>query len=68
MTTQKAKLGPDNNTTADFYTPPVLGSAAFLEIQRQRCIKILCPKGPELYTPLPLSCQKVRHLRALEVC
>ena len=39
----------------------------FLTIQRQRCIKILCPKDPEFYTPLPLNCQKGRHLPALEV-
>ena len=30
----------------------------FLTIQRQRCIKILCPKDPEFYTPLALTCQK----------
>ena len=27
----------------DFYTPPVLGGAALLTIQRQRCIKYLAP-------------------------
>ena len=30
----------------------------FLTIQRQRCMKILCPKDPEFYTPLVLTCQK----------
>ena len=30
----------------------------FLKIQRQRCIKSLCPKDPEFYTPLALNCQK----------
>ena len=39
----------------------------FSTIQRQRCIKILCPKDPEFYTPLVLNCQKGRHLPALEV-
>ena len=39
----------------------------FLTIQRQRCIKILCPKDPEFYTPLALSCQKEQHLPALVV-
>ena len=38
-----------------------------LTIQRQRCIKILCPKDPELHTALALSCQKGQHLPALEV-
>ena len=40
---------------------------SFLTIQRQRCIKILCPKDPEFYTPLALNCQKGQHLPALEV-
>ena len=39
----------------------------FLTIQRQRCIKILCPKDPEFYTPLALNRHKGRHLPALEV-
>ena len=39
----------------------------FLTIQRQRCIKILCPKDPEFYTPLALNCQKGQHLPAPEV-
>ena len=39
----------------------------FLIIQRQRCIKILCPEDPEFYTPLVLNCQKGQHLPALEV-
>ena len=39
----------------------------FLTSQRQWCIKILCPKGPEIYTPLALNCQKGQHLPALEV-
>ena len=39
----------------------------FLTIQRQRCIKILCPKDPEFYTRVALNCQKGRHLPALEV-
>ena len=36
-------------------------------IQRQRCIKILCPKDPEFYTPLALNCPKGQHLPAPEV-
>ena len=39
----------------------------FLTIQRQRCIKILCPKDPEFYTPLALNRQKGQHLPAPEV-
>ena len=39
----------------------------FLTFQRQRCIKILCPKGPEFYTPLALNCQKGQHFSAPEV-
>ena len=51
----------------DFYTPPVLGGAAFCRFQRQRCIKILCPKGPDFYTPLALNTAKGQHLPALVV-
>ena len=40
---------------------------SFSTIQRQRCIKILCPKDPELYTPLPLNCRKGQNVAALEV-
>ena len=39
----------------------------FLTFQRQRCIKILCPKEPEFYTPLALNRQKGQHLPAPEV-
>ena len=39
----------------------------FLTMQRQRCVKILCPKDPAFYTPLALNCQKGQHLSALEV-
>ena len=39
----------------------------FLIIQRQRCIRILCPKDSEFYTPLALNRQKGQHLPALEV-
>ena len=39
----------------------------FLTIQRQRCIKILCPKDPEFETPLALNCQKGQLLPAPEV-
>ena len=39
----------------------------FSTIQRQRCIKILCPKDPEFYTPLVLNPGKGQHLSALEV-
>ena len=35
--------------------------------QRQRCIKILCPKDPDFYTPLALKRAKWQHLPALEV-
>ena len=38
-----------------------------LTFQRQRCIKILCTKDPEFYTPLALNCHKGQHLPALEV-
>ena len=38
----------------------------FFTIQRQ-CIKILRPKDPEFYTPLPLNCQKGQRLPAPEV-
>ena len=38
-----------------------------LTFQRQRCIKILCPKDPEFYTPLALKSQNSQHLPALEV-
>ena len=38
-----------------------------LTFQHQRCIKILCPKGPEFYTPLALKSQNSQHLPALEV-
>ena len=39
----------------------------FCSFQRQRCIKILCPKGREFYTPLALKTAKRQHLAALEV-
>ena len=39
----------------------------FLANQRQWCIRILCPKDPEFYTPLALNCQKGQHLLAPEV-
>ena len=39
----------------------------FCRFQRQRCIKILCPKDPDFYTPLALKTAKRRHLPALEV-
>ena len=39
----------------------------FWAIQRQWCIKILCPKDPEFYTPLALNSQKGQHLPALKV-
>ena len=51
----------------DFYTPPVLGGAALCRFQRQQCIKILCPKDPDFYTPLALKTAKGQHLPALEV-
>ena len=41
----------------------------FLTFQRQRCIKNLCPKDPEFYTPLALHCQKGRtsqHWRCIK--
>ena len=31
---------------------PVLGVLPFFTIQRQRCIRILCPKDPDFYTLL----------------
>ena len=39
----------------------------FCRFQRQRCIKILCPKDPDFYTPLALKRAKGQHLPALEV-
>ena len=39
----------------------------FLTIQRQRCIKSLCPKEPEFYIPLALNRQKGQHLTTPEV-
>ena len=39
----------------------------FCRFQRQRCIKILCPKDPDFYTPLALKTAKRQHLPALEV-
>ena len=35
--------------------------------QRQRCIKILCPKDPDFYAPLALKTAKGQHLPALVV-
>ena len=49
----------------DCYTPPVLGGARLLPFQCQRCIKILCPKDPDFYTPLALKTAKGQHLPAL---
>ena len=39
----------------------------FCRFQRQWCIKILCPKDPDFYTPLALKRAKGQHLPALEV-
>ena len=39
----------------------------FCRFQRQWCIKILCPKDPDFYTPLALKKAKGQHLPALEV-
>ena len=39
----------------------------FCRFQRQRCIKILCPKDPDFYTPLALKMAKGQHLPALVV-
>ena len=39
----------------------------FCCFQRQRCIKILCPKDPDFYTPLVLKMAKGQHLPALVV-
>ena len=39
----------------------------FCRFQRQRCIKILCPKDPHFYTPLALKTAKGQHLPALVV-
>ena len=39
-------------------------------IQRQRCIRILCPKDPEFYAPLALNWQKVKtfqHWRCIKI-
>ena len=38
---------------------------SFCCFQRQRCIKILCPKDPDFYTPLALKTAKGQHLPAL---
>ena len=39
----------------------------FCCFQRQRCIKMLCPKDPDFYTPLGLKKAKEQHLPALKV-
>ena len=39
----------------------------FCRLQRQRCIKILCPKDPVFYIPLALKTAKGQLLPALEV-
>ena len=39
----------------------------FCRFQRQRCIKILCPKDPDFYMPLALKTAKGQHLPALVV-
>ena len=39
----------------------------FCRFQRQRCIKILCPKDPDFYTLLALKTAKGQHLPALVV-
>ena len=39
----------------------------FCRFQRQRCIKILCPKDPDFYTPLGLQTAKGQHIPALVV-
>ena len=39
----------------------------FCRFQCQRCIKILCPKDPDFYTPLALKTAKGQHLPALVV-
>ena len=63
-------LGETQHTwETDFYTPPVLGGAALFH-KIQRCIKILCPKDPEFYTPLALNCEKgstSQHWRCIKI-
>ena len=39
----------------------------FLTSQRQRCIKFRVLRAQDFYTPLPLNCQKGKHLPALVV-
>ena len=39
----------------------------FCRLQRQQCIKILCPKDPDFYTPLALKTATGQHLPALVV-
>ena len=39
----------------------------FCRFQRQRCIKILCPKDPDFYIPLALKTAKGQQLPAPEV-
>ena len=39
----------------------------FCHFRHQRCIKFLCPKDPDFYTPLALKTAKGQHLPALEV-
>ena len=52
--------------TDDFYTPPVLGVAALFRNSAPVVYKkVLCPKDPELCTPLALNCRKGQHLPAL---
>ena len=47
----------------------MLGGAALSDNSNSApaVIKILCPKDPEFYAPLALSCQKGQHLPAPEV-
>ena len=59
--------GCENLCFPNWETDSVLGGAALLTIQRQRCINFRVLRAQDFYTPLVLNCQKGQHLPALEV-
>ena len=50
-----------------FLTSSVGMCCPFVPFSAPACIKILCPKEPDFYTPLALKTAKGQHLPALEV-
>ena len=49
---------PEFSWETDIYTPPVLEGAALFAVQRQRCVKLPCPRDPQFYAPLALNGKK----------